>query len=134
MIAQKDPSQWQDAPRSRADDTVLIVDDDDDVRHLLRLLFEMSDFSVVGEASNGLEAVRLAMMHTPSFVILDYMMPGMTGDKAAMTLRAVCPETRIVAFSSALDRKPHWADAFLNKQHISEIAPLLAHLVTAGPP
>lgn len=52
----------------------------------------------------------------------------MTGDKTATTLRAVAPEARIVAFSSALDRKPDWADAFLNKQHISEIAPLLGRL------
>ena len=112
----------------RSSDTVLIVDDDDSIRHLLRLLFEMSDFTVVGEASNGLEAVLLALKHSPRFVVLDYMMPGMAGDKTAETLRAVVPGSRIVAFSSALDEKPEWADAFLNKQHVSEIAPLLARM------
>lgn len=112
----------------RVSDTVLIVDDDDSIRHLLRLLFEMSDFRVVGEASNGLEAVVLALRLSPHFVILDYMMPGMTGDKTAETLRAVVPGSRIVAFSSTLEQKPEWADAFLNKQHVSEIAPLLTAL------
>lgn len=73
MIAHKDSPRRQDAPRLSAGDTVLIVDDDDNIRHLLRLLFEMSDFAVVGEASNGLDAVRLAIKHTPRFVVLDYM-------------------------------------------------------------
>ena len=108
-------------------DSVLIVDDDADIRYLLRLVFEMDEF-LVAEASNGAEAVVVALRETPDFVVLDFWMPGMMGDKTAAALRAVVPQARIVALSSDLDEQPDWADAFLNKQHISEIAPLLTSL------
>jgi DNA-binding NarL/FixJ family response regulator len=109
--------------------TVLIVDDDSEVRHALRLLFEFEDFSVVGEAANGVEAVAQALTLQPDFVVLDYLMPRMNGDATAELLRALAPQTRIVAFSAALDSQPEWADAFLNKERISDVAPLLTRLL-----
>ena len=110
--------------------TVLVVDDDEDVRHALRLLFEVEEFDVVGEAANGTDAVWLAASGRPAFIVLDYAMPGMTGEQTAVLLRKVLPSARIVAFSAVLDSKPAWADAYLNKDRIGEIAPLLARLVT----
>jgi CheY-like chemotaxis protein len=107
---------------------VLIVDDDENIRYALRLLFEFEDFQVT-EAASGPEAVARALRDDPGFVVLDYMMPGMTGEKTAGLLRSVVPDARIVAFSAILDDKPVWADAFLNKERISEIAPLLTNLV-----
>jgi DNA-binding NarL/FixJ family response regulator len=109
--------------------SVLIVDDDEEIRHALRLLFELEDFDVRGEASNGPEAVALAIKHEPEFIILDYLMPGMKGDETAGLLRTLVPRARIVAFSAILDSKPGWADAFLNKERISEIAPLLTSVM-----
>lgn len=109
--------------------SVLIVDDDAEVRHALRLLFEIEDFTVIGEAATGPEAVALALKHDPDFVVLDYFMPGMAGDKTAMILRRVAPHGRIVAFSAVLTEKPEWADSFLNKERIAEITPLLRTLV-----
>jgi CheY-like chemotaxis protein len=114
------------------DKTILLVDDDEDVRHALRLLFEFEGYEVVGEAGDGMEAVALARQLQPNFVVLDYLMPKMSGDKTAAVLRGISPESRIVAFSAVLDRKPEWADAFLNKERISEIAPLLAGMVEMG--
>jgi DNA-binding NarL/FixJ family response regulator len=114
--------------------SVLIVDDDPDIRHALSLLFEFEDFHVVAEASSGAEAVPLAIQHEPDFVILDYLMPGSTGDKTAGVLRALVPQARIVAFSAVLEVKPNWADAFLNKDRIAEVAPLLTALLEAGSP
>ena len=110
--------------------SVLIVDDEDEIRHALRLLFEFEEFSVIGEASNGIEAISVARTHEPDFVVLDYLMPRMNGEATAELLRALIPQTRIVAFSAALERKPAWADAFLNKDRISDIAPLLTGLLT----
>ena len=105
--------------------TVLIVDDDEEVRHVLRLLCEQEEMHVVGEAANGVEAVPLALRNQPDFVILDYRLPRLDGETAAEILRAVTPSSKIVAFSAFLDRQPDWADAYLNKDRIAELMPLL---------
>ena len=105
--------------------TVLIVDDDEEIRHVLRMLCESDGMEVIGEASSGIEAVPLALKHQPNLVILDYMLPRLDGEGAAEILRAVIPGTKIVAFSAILDKKPAWADAYLNKERISELMPLL---------
>lgn len=114
--------------------TVLIVDDEDEIRHALRLLFEFEDFAVVGEAANGVDAITLAKRYQPDFVVLDYRMPRMDGEATAEILRAIAPQARIVAFSAVLNRKPMWADAYLNKERISEVAPLLTALISADLP
>lgn len=109
--------------------TVLIVDDDEEIRHALRLMCETEGFQVIGEAENGVEAVPLALKHQPDFVILDYLMPHLDGEGAATMLRAIAPEARIIAFSAVLDSKPPWSDSYLNKARVSEVAPLLEHLI-----
>jgi CheY-like chemotaxis protein len=109
--------------------TVLIVDDDEEIRHVLRLLFETEGMDVIGEASNGVEAVTFALKHQPDFVILDYRLPRLDGEGAAEILRAIAPTSRIVAFSALLDGKPQWADAYLNKARIAELMPLLRTLL-----
>jgi two-component system, NarL family, invasion response regulator UvrY len=108
--------------------TVLLVDDNQDVREVLRLMFELDDFDVVGEAESGAEAISVARETQPQFVVLDYMMPGMYGDETAKALREVAPSSQIVAFSAVLDKKPGWADAFVTKDHIGEMIPLLLQL------
>lgn len=108
-----------------AGNTVLIVDDDEEIRHVLRVLCETEGMEVIGEAANGVEAVPLALNHQPAFVILDYMLPRLDGEGAAEILRAIVPATKIVAFSAILDKQPAWADAYLNKERITELMPLL---------
>lgn len=112
-------------PDETGSSTVLIVDDDVEVRHVLRILCETEGLVVVGEAANGVEAVPLALRHQPDFVILDFMLPRLDGEGAAEILRTITPESRIVAFSAILDEQPGWADAYLNKERISELMPLL---------
>lgn len=116
-------------PPTRAARTVLIVDDDEEVRHVLRLMCELEGFEVVGEASNGVEAVPMALNTQPAVVILDYLMPRRRGDVTATLLRSLVPGTKIVAFSAVLDAQPAWSDSYLNKERISEIAPVLHHLI-----
>ena len=105
--------------------TVLIVDDDIEVRHVLRLLCEAEEFEVIGEASNGVEAVPLALKNQPDFVILDYKLPRLDGEGAAEIMRSISPSSKIVAFSAVLEKQPPWADAYLNKERISDLMPLL---------
>ena len=84
---------------------------------------------MVGEASNAVEAVPIALKHQPQFVILDYRLPRLDGEGAAEILRAVIPGTKIVAFSAILTQQPDWADAYLNKERISELMPLLREFI-----
>jgi CheY-like chemotaxis protein len=108
---------------------ILIVDDDAELRHALNLLFEFEGFTVLPEATNGLEAIALAKKYRPDVVVLDYLMPHLNGDEAAALIRTVARGVRIVAFSAILDHEPAWADAFLNKDRIAEIAPLIDRLI-----
>lgn len=114
---------------SQANKTVLIIDDDEEIRHVLRVLCETEGMEVVGEASNGVEAVPLALHHQPDIVILDYMLPRLDGEGAAEILRTLTPDSKIVAFSAILDRRPQWADAYLNKERIGDLVPLLGTLI-----
>ena len=116
-----------DGPQSKAlaGQTVLIVDDDEEIRHVLRMICEQAGLDVVGEASNGVEAVTFALQHHPDFAILDYRLPRLDGEGAAEILRAVTPTTKIVAFSALLEERPQWADAYLNKDRVAELMPLL---------
>jgi CheY-like chemotaxis protein len=104
---------------------VLVVVEDEENRHVLRLLCESEDLEVVGEAPNGVEAVPLVLRLEPDFVILDLMMPELDGQRTAEVVRAVSPGTKLVAFSVLLEAAPPWADAYLNKERISELMPLL---------
>lgn len=108
---------------------VLIVDDEEGVRSLLRLIFSGEEqFDVVAEAEDGVEALSLAMMHHPDYVILDYSMPRMNGEEAARVLRGMREDLCIVAFSSVVTEKPEWADAHLSKERFNDILPLLKEL------
>ena len=108
--------------------TVLLVDDEPDVRQALRLVLEFEEFSIVAEAGDGLDAVRLAAEHQPNFVILDYYMPRMNGHKSAKLIREIAPDSCIVAFSAVLEEKPRWADAYLNKDLLTQIPIVLKEL------
>lgn len=107
--------------------TVLIVDDDEEIRDVLRMVFELDGFEVL-EADNGLDAVTCTMRTDPEFVVLDYQMPVQDGEKTATILRSVAPEVTIVAFSGIITSKPDWADAFLTKEKLAELSPMISSL------
>lgn len=112
--------------------SVLIVDDDPDMRDVLRLHCELQGFPVIAEAANGRDGVRLAELHRPTFVLLDFRMPGMDGEETATRIRAVHAEVKIIAFSGVLWERPSWADGFLAKDHIAEVSPLLGRFLEMG--
>ena len=80
--------------------TVVIVDDDDIVRIGLKtLLQDIGGYEVVGEATNGREAVQLARRLSPSLVIIDVGMPTMNGIDATKRIKTLVPGTKIIALS-----------------------------------
>jgi CheY-like chemotaxis protein len=109
--------------------SILIVDDDDEVRSALKVLLEASDLQVVGEATNGIEGGYMAYRHQPKIVILDYQMPKMNGAETSYVVRFLAPRCNIVAFSTLLEARPSWADAYLNKGSIIEIVPLIEKIL-----
>ena len=111
------------------DSTILVVDDDEEIRDLLRMVFELDGFTV-SEAANGLDAVTMTMRDRPEFVILDYQMPVQDGEKTAVILRSVAPDTKIVALSGIITEKPDWADAYLSKEKLAQISPLITSLAS----
>lgn len=66
--------------------TILVVDDFDDTRHLLRTWLERKGFRVV-EAENGMEAVSEAVSESPDLIIMDLEMPELDGLAATRKIR-----------------------------------------------
>jgi two-component system, chemotaxis family, chemotaxis protein CheY len=87
--------------------SVLVADDEPDIRMLVRVFLERDGFEVVGEAEDGLQALQqfhgLNPPETPSVVLLDNRMPGLTGLEVAEQMLAEHPSQVIVLFSAHLD-------------------------------
>jgi PAS domain S-box-containing protein len=85
-----------DDPRLR----ILLVDDHKIMRDgLAALIGEQVDLQVVGQAGDGHQAVEMARGLGPDVVVMDVAMPTMPGDEAARQIKAILPQTRIVALS-----------------------------------
>ena len=83
---------------------VVIADDHSIVREgLRRFLGRDPELTVVGEASDGAEAVELARRLRPDVVLMDLLMPVMDGIAATSTIRKELPETEVVALTSVLE-------------------------------
>jgi two-component system, NarL family, response regulator LiaR len=82
----------------------LITDDHRVVRRGLRGFLELDPaLEVVGEASNGEEAVELARRLEPNVVLMDLLMPVMDGIEATRQIRRELPEVEVVALTSVLE-------------------------------
>lgn len=68
--------------------SVLIVDDTPIMRTMLKQLLNNSGFTVVGDASNGHQALEMVRQHKPSVVCLDIEMPGMNGLEVLKEIKA----------------------------------------------
>lgn len=81
--------------------TFVITDDAIFMRTLLRKIIEQSeDYEVLGEASNGLEAIEAAKKYQPGILTLDITMPEMDGIQAVKGILEVSPKTRIIMVSA----------------------------------
>jgi len=84
---------------------ILLVDDHQIFREALRSLLEKTgDFQVVGEAGDGLSALKLAEELSPDIVCLDIGMPGVSGVETARALSQRFPSLKIIALSTHTDR------------------------------
>jgi DNA-binding NarL/FixJ family response regulator len=75
---------------------VLVADDHILVRQGFRAILEREGFEVVGEATDGHEAIRLAQALNPDVAVLDLIMPLLNGVDAAREVLKVCPRTRVI--------------------------------------
>ena len=83
------------------DISVVVADDESSVRALLGITLSMRHhFHIVGEASDGTEAVSMVDRSHPDAVILDLMMPVMSGMDAIPEILRLSPDTKIVVFSA----------------------------------
>mgnify|MGYP001308339629 FL=1 len=109
---------------------VLLVDDHEMVRiGLAAVLGTEDDIEVVGEASNGLEGIRLAQEYKPDVVLMDLVMEGMDGIETTRKLLQLHPDCKVIVLTSYLDDEKMYpvieAGAFsylLKTSRASEIA------------
>ena len=95
-MSQKSKGQ---AKEEKSDLRVLLVDDHDLFRTGLRNLLEEQGLQIVGEASNGKDAIRLVRELAPDIVVMDLNMPGMTGVEATREITSFAPLTRVLVLT-----------------------------------
>ena len=85
-------------------DTILLVEDNPMVRSGIRSMLESyGDIRVVGEASNGIEAIMLMEQLHPSIVLMDINMPRMNGIEATAKITARFPSIIVIGLSVHAD-------------------------------
>jgi len=119
--------------------STLIVDDQADVRMLLRVLIDAADegLFVVGEAASGAEALESIDAQQPLVVVLDEMMPNMSGTETANRVRESRPSQILILCTAYLDdsviarARAVGMDGWLDKQEITRLPELIRSVVAA---
>ena len=91
------------------DDTVMVVDDSDDIRELICMMLRGKGYRVV-EASNGEEAVELALLFHPDLILMDLSMPVLDGYEATRQIHGRretrdVPVVAVTAFADSYSRQ-----------------------------
>jgi DNA-binding NarL/FixJ family response regulator len=81
---------------------VMLVDDVDHVRRMLRNMLDLDGFEVVGEAASGVVALDLIGDADPDVVVIDYSMPDMDGIETAARIRALRPDQVMIMYTAYL--------------------------------
>ena len=81
--------------------TVLIVDDAELFRAALKAAVSQEGFDVVGVAADAMKGIDLVQEHEPDLVMLDLLMPGMSGLEIVATIIKVSPKTRVVLLTAS---------------------------------
>ncbi|KAB2908072.1 MAG: response regulator [Dechloromonas sp.] len=92
------------APTANRRPSAVIADDNGSIRLLLKGLLSELGLNIVGQASNGEEAVRAAQTHQPAVLFLDVNMPVLSGLQALPKIRQVSPQTAVVMVTGAASR------------------------------
>jgi DNA-binding NarL/FixJ family response regulator len=103
--------------------TILVADDNPRLRALIRrILAREHNLQVVGEVGDGAEAIRLAHEFQPDIVLLDIIMPQVSGLEALQRIKAEHPDTKIIIMTVHTEdayrraAEASGADAFLLKK------------------
>jgi CheY-like chemotaxis protein len=119
---------------------VLVADDHEDSRFICRLVLESAGFRVA-EARDGREALTMARVHQPALVVLDIVMPELTGWEVARTLRADHRSPRpaiiaVTALSGLSDREMSLAagcdDMLVKPVHPRALVHVVRRYVSSG--
>lgn len=133
MVAEQTP------PRRVRRVRVVIAEDADDFRFLLRKRLEIDGrFVVVGEATNGQEAVDVTAEHAPDVVVMDLGMPVLDGYEAMRQIQERVPDVKVVVLSGteASDgaREAFEAGAFSYLEKGTAMDRILTVLAPLAPP
>ena len=115
----------------------LIVDDQADVRMLLRVLIDAANegLVVIGEAASGAEALESIDTQQPLVVVLDEMMPNMSGTETATRVRQSRPSQILILCTAFLDddviarARAVGMDGWLDKQELNRLPDLIRSVV-----
>jgi DNA-binding NarL/FixJ family response regulator len=83
-------------PTGSLSPTVLVADDDAEVRLELHALLEQEGIAVVGQAADGAETIRAALELAPDVILMDLKMPGVDGLEATERIKEHLPLTQII--------------------------------------
>ncbi len=86
------------------DISVLIVDDNDMTRETLRVILRHEVYNVVGEALDGDSALEMATRLKPDIILLDVVMPKVSGIEALKSIRMVMPNVMILMVTANKDQ------------------------------
>jgi CheY-like chemotaxis protein len=92
----------QERPATAGRPTVLVADDEEDMRAVLQEFLEAQTYRVL-LAPDGLTALRTVIDERPEVVLLDIQMPRLGGVEALTAIRAIAPETRVIMISGVDD-------------------------------
>src|SRR5437879_1976265 len=119
--------------------TIVLAGDHLIVRQSLRALLEAEpDFRVIGEAGDGSQAVQLVERLRPQVLVLDLLIPGLSGLEVARQVRQRTPETRVIVLSMhaneayVLEALRHGAAAYVVKETSSTELVQAVRAVVAG--
>ncbi|HEY4742811.1 MAG TPA: response regulator [Candidatus Acidoferrales bacterium] len=118
--------------------TVLIADSNPLIRKMLCRMFETEKgYDLCAEATNGVEAIALALQHRPELIILDLAMPDLNGLDAAKELKRLLPSVSIIVFTqyvelaNSISLRDPFADRIVSKFKGTE---LMGHVKSVLPP
>jgi YesN/AraC family two-component response regulator len=86
---------------------ILVIDDDEQIRDVLKLMLEHEGY-IVDTAENGFEGVNLYKEKGADLVITDILMPGMGGVQTIMELRLISPDVKVIAISGGDQIAPEY--------------------------
>ena len=112
--------------------SVLVIDDDVEMLHLLETLCGALGLDVCGAIQDPLKAIPAVVKVRPDIVLLDQTMPRISGAETAQIIRELVPEVRIVGLlGSAEQGPPGWCNASLRKTDLDQLSAILHPLLAS---